>query len=420
MLENQYKKAVRKKEIVVSNKATPPYQIPLVETPSATRLMTFLNYHPQFQKILRINNYTKKFTGEETVVISYEYVGDNWISLLNHISGSFPNKNNQYLLIDDTYEGLLDQEKVDTIKDLAAKEFKDVLMVTSNHKLKDSKVITFNIHLFANNYDNIDVKNTELDLNVNLRKKKFLCLNRQERVHRLKTVNFLQKTGLLDQGYVSCGLGDYKYVLQSGLDQGKIRREIQLRPYIDQQFLDFSLPYKDKKDISQLLPLNLDLDDTLRNRTYKNLPNIKHYYDDSYFSVVTERDFYSDEYYGFTEKVMKCFLYGHPFVVIGLPYTLDILKEYGFLSFNGFIDESYDRIEDHNLRFEMATNEIKKLCSLNQNQLHFMYEDMLPIIQHNYNNYQSLIKEVHPKELINVLAKWFGKDFLSRTEYLNF
>lgn len=420
MLKNQYNKAERKKEVIVTKGTKPPYNFPLVESPTPTRLMTFLNHHNEFKKIVRINNYTKKFTGNNSVVIGYEYVGDNWVSLLDHINGEIPNKKEQYLLIDDTYEGLLDQEKIDIIKNLVTDQFKDVLIVTSNHKLQDEKVVIFNIHLFSNNYDNINVKNTPLQLNNNLRSKKYLCLNRQERVHRLKTIEFLQNKNLLDCGHVSCGVGDYKYVLQAGLDQGKIRREIELRPYIDQQFLDFTLPYKTKKNLVNVLPLNLDLDDTLRNRTYKNLPNIQHYYDDSYFSIVTERDFFTDKYYGFTEKVMKCFLYGHPFIVIGLPYTLDILKDYGFLSFNGFIDESYDRIQDHNLRFNAATFEVEKLCNLNQNQLHFMYEDMQPILEHNFNNYQKIIKEVHPKEIIKVLAKWFGDDFLTEKEYLNF
>ena len=50
-----------------------------------------------------------------------------------------------------------------------------------------------------------------------------------------------------------------------------------------------------------------------------------------------------------------------PFIVLGRPHMLKYLKEIGFKTFDWLIDETYDSIEDNELRMEMVKNEILKL-----------------------------------------------------------
>ena len=53
---------------------------------------------------------------------------------------------------------------------------------------------------------------------------------------------------------------------------------------------------------------------------------------------------------GWVWKINKCFLTGHPFIVVASPKYLDYLKKLGFKTFNKWWDESYDNIIDENKR----------------------------------------------------------------------
>jgi len=74
----------------------------------------------------------------------------------------------------------------------------------------------------------------------------------------------------------------------------------------------------------------------------------------------------------------------HPFILVGHPYSLKKLKELGFKTFSPWIDESYDEIEDESIRMYRVLNEIDKLCSKSLDELHEMYIEMWPILEHNY------------------------------------
>jgi hypothetical protein len=77
----------------------------------------------------------------------------------------------------------------------------------------------------------------------------------------------------------------------------------------------------------------------------------------------------------------------------GRPYTLKYLKEIGFKTFDPYINESYDLIEDNEIRFEMIVNEIKRLNELSIIELDKMIEDVTDILIHNQNHLISFSKE---------------------------
>ena len=63
------------------------------------------------------------------------------------------------------------------------------------------------------------------------------------------------------------------------------------------------------------------------------------------------------------------------------------LKELGFKTFGGFIDESYDVEVDSVKRIAMITREIKRLSDMPIGELHSMYWKMEDILVHNYNHF---------------------------------
>jgi hypothetical protein len=82
---------------------------------------------------------------------------------------------------------------------------------------------------------------------------------------------------------------------------------------------------------------------------------------DTYFSVVTESVF--DYPYSFrTEKLWKPIIIGHPFVVVSNCGYYKSLRNQGYKTFDGLIDESFDSIENDQDRIEHAASVIENLC----------------------------------------------------------
>ena len=58
------------------------------------------------------------------------------------------------------------------------------------------------------------------------------------------------------------------------------------------------------------------------------------------------------------------------------------LRSLGFQTFHGIIDETYDTIIDNNARYTAAFEQVKYLCSVDQQEI---YAKIKPIVEHNYS-----------------------------------
>jgi hypothetical protein len=105
---------------------------------------------------------------------------------------------------------------------------------------------------------------------------------------------------------------------------------------------------------------------------------------DSYISIVTETSFYIDNDF-ISEKVWKPLYQFHPFIVVGRPHLLKYLKEIGFKTFDWIIDETYDTIDDNDLRMEMIVKEIKRLNKLSLEDISNLIENNFSVLEHNHN-----------------------------------
>jgi hypothetical protein len=84
-----------------------------------------------------------------------------------------------------------------------------------------------------------------------------------------------------------------------------------------------------------------------------------------------------------TEKTMRSFLFGKPFIVYAAPGFLKILTDMGFKTFQPFINEDYDLIEDQNLRFAAIQQELLRLGSLPIETLIEQLKPLNDIFLHN-------------------------------------
>jgi hypothetical protein len=104
-------------------------------------------------------------------------------------------------------------------------------------------------------------------------------------------------------------------------------------------------------------------------------------YNQTAYSIVTETNS-NNEFSFFTEKIVKPILARRLFVVFSGYKFLHNLRQIGFQTFDNIIDESYDLIIDPVERFTQAFEQVKRLCSMPQDQV---LEKIKIITEHNYN-----------------------------------
>jgi hypothetical protein len=88
-------------------------------------------------------------------------------------------------------------------------------------------------------------------------------------------------------------------------------------------------------------------------------------YDKTWFTAIAETEM-TRRPIRITEKPLKPLVNFHPFVILGNPGSLALLRSFGFQTFGDAIDEGYDDEADPRRRFERAYAEVRRLCGLDQ------------------------------------------------------
>jgi hypothetical protein len=127
-------------------------------------------------------------------------------------------------------------------------------------------------------------------------------------------------------------------------------------------------------------------------------------YIDSYFSVVTETNFTSLKSFR-TEKIYKPLLIGHPFIAVANYHYYKDLKNIGFKTFNGLIDETFDDILNDTERLQAITNSIDNLC---KSDLKNFLKEAKPICEYNRLHYFELLGK-DPLKIYNLINDFFDK-----------
>lgn len=190
----------------------------------------------------------------------------------------------------------------------------------------------------------------------------FLSYNRQPRQHRIRLAIELIRTNLFDKGLISL----YKL-------HGPLPNATQL----ENDFLVNNSPFTidSKYDLYYNLAINITKED----------------YEKTFISLLTET-LVDDGTLFLSEKIWKPIMVGHPFLVYGNKGTLKYLKELGYKTFNRWIDESYDDIDDRELRCSKIVSELKKFSTKTTDELKLIREEMKEICQYNQEHFKMSYK----------------------------
>ena len=126
-----------------------------------------------------------------------------------------------------------------------------------------------------------------------------------------------------------------------------------------------------------------ELDTDAHNNYATNMTDL---YEDSYFNIVLETMIDVDNSGGqfVTEKTFKPIFNNQFFVVVSGHNHMTHLRELGYQSFGRVIDEHYDTINNNQERFESVLELTKSLCAKPLTELHKIYQQLQPEIQHNH------------------------------------
>jgi hypothetical protein len=109
---------------------------------------------------------------------------------------------------------------------------------------------------------------------------------------------------------------------------------------------------------------------------------------DSMIYVPTETVYFGRRTH-ITEKTFKAIALGLPFILVATAGSLEYMRRYGFQTFDGIWDESYDTETNDFQRLEMVTNLLKDIDSCSQREREQIWRHTLPVVEHNWNHFYS-------------------------------
>jgi hypothetical protein len=212
-----------------------------------------------------------------------------------------------------------------------------------------------------------------------------LCYNRGQKFHRWYVIAELIKRNLLSRSFVSA------YHTVDELDPYTI--EDRVGAGLTEELYDILCEHKD------IFPLKLSMKDFAEagEKQYSPLGDDVAYFNNSYFSLITETLYYGKQLNGcghipshfLTEKTFKVIATKHPFILLQWPGTLKSLRRMGYKTFHPYIDESYDVIEDDVLRLNAIMDEVERLSKYTDEQWLEFQHNIESILLHNFNVLQA-------------------------------
>jgi len=115
-----------------------------------------------------------------------------------------------------------------------------------------------------------------------------------------------------------------------------------------------------------------------------------------------------------TEKTFQPIVAGQPFLTLSAPGTLEVLRYYGFHTFDHVWDESYDTIKDPGERMTAVLEQIKKLNSLSKEEFKQVYEKCLAVCEHNRQHFFS---DRFEQQMLTEYDHNFKRAFEKQKEY---
>ena len=214
-------------------------------------------------------------------------------------------------------------------------------------------------------------------------RKKYISFNRltsNGRTYRSLFISELVQRAILDQGHVSynrvCPTNEKNYTdnLYEAVAKGLISNAIaeEAIANINSVTADLRIDYKNETSIPN------------HSMMLSAIPECM----ESFVYVVTETCYWERKCH-LTEKIFKPIVSRMPFILVGCAHNLAYLRSYGFQTFDRWIDESYDSIEDPIERMYAIGQVLLDIGNRSLDDLQVMLCEMQEVLDHNYRLFYS-------------------------------
>ena len=243
---------------------------------------------------------------------------------------------------------------------------------------------------YALNYNKSIVKQYNYD---------FISFNRiinNDRSYRIYFVSLLKEKNLLPHGQVSFNVTDNLFDdWQDETADSNTKLSEKARQHAERHLVNVDKLIIDQAELPGSASANIPrtIDSWMpAERKPKDI--------DAFWHIVTETVFYYDKLH-LTEKIFKPIVSKQPFMLLAAPGNLAYLKSYGFKTFDSVIDESYDNIQDNDLRTEAVISQLHRYCNLTPDEKTDVIKQLEPIIQHNFDHFYGEFRHIITRELLD-------------------
>jgi hypothetical protein len=144
--------------------------------------------------------------------------------------------------------------------------------------------------------------------------------------------------------------------------------------YLDHKFKNSTLAVNLRGLADHFLP---NTHDSIASADYNNTD-----YASTAIEVVLETLF-DDTRLHLTEKTLRPIACGQPFMLVATRGSLQYLRDYGFQTFDGIIDETYDTIIDPRQRLDSVIQEMSRIAVLDKSKKYKLWEQLYEIAKFN-------------------------------------
>jgi hypothetical protein len=214
-------------------------------------------------------------------------------------------------------------------------------------------------------------------------KKKYISFNRLTsnlRVYRSLFISELVQRNILDQGHVS-----YNSICP---DNGQHYVDNLIDAVNNKLITDVIAKEAIQNIDSAPLPLRIDYQDEELIPNHSFILSAVPETQESFVYVVTETCYWERKCH-LTEKIFKPIVSRMPFILVGPAHNLAYLRSYGFRTFDRWIDETYDTIEDPIERMHAIGVVLLDISNRSLDDLQEILCDMQEVLDHNYNRFYS-------------------------------
>lgn len=328
-----------------------------------------------------------KYKGEQTTIDRNDLTSANTLAFNKFRFDYVDNTEISCIQLDDIDRLVTNNNLTNVTVYIIEKDYKDVFK-----KYKNFKIVYYDSFLTEHlKYENDHIsrfRNYDMHCGQTIQNKlthKFLCTNYRYALHRHLMCAFLvNKNSSISWAY-NGSLDDLQkatlFDLSSSQYYDNIIEGIDTLNKTVPLSLDIEYDYTSTNSSNQdqiLLYPTVDSRKSTPTRTNKDI------YKNTFCSIICESEFFEITS-NVSEKTFNAMYNRKPFVILGSPNTLQLIKDLGFKTFDNYWSEEYDALYDSKERFEKVCETINFIDSHSLNSCQQLLVNMKPILEHNYN-----------------------------------